>query len=454
MNPSRTRRRIAVIGAGLTGLTAAHRLTAQGHAVRLFEATHRIGGAIRTEINGGWLIEGGPNSLMLSEPIVEHLLRELGLEPELQETNPAARRRYLVRHGRPRAIPLSPFALLGSRLFSVGAKLRILAEMLQRPRTRRHDVTIAEFTRFHFGQEVVTHALNPFVAGIYAGNPGRLSARFAFPTLWEMEKMDGSLLRSQMKTAKANAGRPSPRIVSFRRGLQTLPDALAARLLPETLETRARVETLLPGPPWKVVWSNGQTTQTERFDSVIAALPGPALARLRFGSLGERPLASLDAIDHPPVSSLFLGYRRDQVAHPLDGFGLLVPEVEQRSMLGVLFSSTLFPDRVPDQHVALTLLVGGTQAPEMARFATDQLLSLVAPDLQSLLGVRGDPVFHHHTFWPQAIPQFNVGYDRHFETIEQVERQNHRLLIGGQVRDGISLASCIMAGERLARNVT
>lgn len=448
--PKSAPRRVAIIGGGITGLTAAHRLTLQGHAVRLFEAANRIGGAIRTETSGGWLVEGGPNSLLLNHPCAEHLISELDLESELQETNPDARKRYIVRRGKPIAVPLSPLELLGSRLFSVGAKLRILAEMRQRPITRRVDLTIEEFTRFHFGQEVVTYALNPFVAGVYAGDPRRLSARFAFPNIWEMEKMDGSLLRSQAKTAKANAGRPSARIVSFRRGLQTLPETLAARLPAGTLETQARVETLLPGPPWKVVWSNGLATRTEPFDYVLATVPGYALAKLRFGSLGERPLASLAAIEHPPVSSLFLGYRRDQVAHPLDGFGLLVPEIERRTILGVLFSSTLFPQRAPENHVALTVLIGGTRSPEIARLDADQLLGLITPDLQALLGVRGKPVFQHHTYWPQAIPQYNLGYDRYFEAIEEVERRNDRLFIGGQVRDGISLPSCIKAGERLA----
>ncbi len=390
---------------------------------------------------------------MLNEPIVDYLLNELGLDSQLLETNPKARKRFIVRGGKPIPVPLSPGALLGSRLFSIGAKARIIGELFQRPRTRNSDVTIEEFTRVHFGREAVKYGLNPFVAGIYAGNPARLSARFAFPNIWEMEKINGSLLRSQMKTAKANAGRPSARIVSFPEGLQALPKALAARLPPGTLETRARVETLLPGPPWNVVWRNPEVTRTESFDYVITALPGPALSLLRFGSLGERPLAGLDAVEHPPISSLFLGYRRDQVAHPLDGFGMLIPEIERRAMLGVLFSSSLFANRAPENHVSLTVLVGGTRSPEMARLATDQLLGLITPDLESLLGVRGEPVFQHHTFWPQAIPQYNVGYDRNFELIEEVERRNDRLLIGGQIRDGISLPSCIMAGERLARYV-
>jgi oxygen-dependent protoporphyrinogen oxidase len=186
---------------------------------------------------------------------------------------------------------------------------------------------------------------------------------------------------------------------------------------------------------------------------VVAALPAPALAQLRFGTLGERPLASLDVIEHPPVSSLFLGYRRAQVTHPLEGFGVLVPAKERRSILGILFSSSLFAGRAPTDHVALTVIIGGTRHPELARMRDDDLLSAIDPDLKSLLGVSGPPVFQRHTFWPRAIPQYNLGYESHLETMATAERAHPGLHIGGQARDGISVAACVAAGERLAAQV-
>jgi oxygen-dependent protoporphyrinogen oxidase len=443
---------IAILGAGITGLTAAHRLARLGHRVRVFEATERVGGAIRTEQVDGWLIEAGPNSLLAGEPALAALLAELGLASESVSANSAARNRYIVRGGRPLAVPLSPPALLGSPLFSLGAKLRIAREFFASRRVRTIDLSLEELVRAHFGQEVVDYGLNPFVAGVYAGNPKKLSGRYAFPKLWMQEQTHGSLLRGQIAAAKARraAGAAPPEPFSFRRGLQTLPDALAARLPAGTLTLRARVETLIPGRPWNLIWTDGTATQTEKYDTIIAALPAPALAQLRFGTLGERPLASLDTIEHPPVASLFLGYRREQVAHALDGFGLLVPEVEQRSILGVLFSSTLFPGRAPNGHVALTVLVGGTRQPQLARLPAEKLLPIVERELAELLGVRGAPVFQHHTSWPRAIPQYNLGYEVHLETMVAAERAHAGLFIGGQARDGISLPACIAAGENLA----
>jgi protoporphyrinogen/coproporphyrinogen III oxidase len=444
---------IAVLGAGITGLTAAHRLTRLGHRVRVFETSDRVGGAIRTERVDGWLIEGGPNSLLTGDPAVPTLCAELALAAELVPANPAAKNRYLVRGGRLVAAPLSPAGFLTTPLFSFGAKLKLLAEVRLRPRVRTTDLALGEFVRAHFGQEVVDYALDPFVSGVYAGDPRKLSTRYAFPKLWELEQKHGSILRGQIAQAKSRASRSDARpggIVSFRNGLQVLPDALAAALPAGTLTFRARIEALIPGSPWHVVWSNGGPAQTEKFDTVIAALPAPALAQLRFGTLAERPFASLDAIEHPPVSSLFLGFRREQVAHPLDGFGVLVPAIERRSVLGVLFSSSLFPGRAPDGHVALTVMIGGARQPELARLATGQLLAAVERDLRELLGVRGEPVFQRHTFWPRAIPQYNLGYEVPLEAMAAAERAHRGLLIGGQARDGISVPACIAAGERLA----
>ncbi|HYD82502.1 MAG TPA: protoporphyrinogen oxidase, partial [Opitutus sp.] len=317
---------------------------------------------------------------------------------------------------------------------------------------RTSDLNLADFVRSHFGSSFVNYALNPFVTGVYAGNPQKLSARHAFPKLWELEQTHGSLLRAQVALAKTRRARgaSAPSIFSFRDGLQTLTDTLAARLPAGAVTLNTTLDAIIPGEKWSVVWHDATATHTQAFDAIVVALPAHALAKLRIGALGERPLAALDAMEHPPVSSLFLGFRREQVAHPLDGFGALVPAVEKRSLLGALFSSTLFPQRAPDRHVALTVLIGGTRQPDLASLPLDRLLATVQPDLAALLGVSGDPVFAHHTFWPRAIPQYNLGHEQFLAAMASAEHQHPRLFIGGQARDGISLPACIAAGEKLA----
>lgn len=447
-----TPKSIAVLGAGITGLTAAYRLARLGHRVRVFEQSDRVGGAIKTEEKEGWLVESGPNSLLSGEPAVDRLIDELGIAAERIAADPAAKNRFLVRRGRPIAAPLSPASFFLSPLFSPGAKFRLLAELFTQRRVRTTDVSLADFVASHFGQEFVDYALNPFVSGVYAGNPEKLSARHSFPKLWEIEQTHGSLIRGQIAGAKARRarGEPRPGIYSFRHGLKTLPEALAARLPAGAITLHASFDAVLPGEKWNVVWHD-VATHTQSFDAVVVALPAPAVARLQVGTLGERPLAALALIEYPPVSSLFLGYRRARVAHPLDGFGVLVPAVEKRSVLGILFSSSLFPERAPRGHVALTVMVGGARQPELANLPTDKLLAAVRPDLADLLGIEGEPIFVRHAFWPRAIPQYNLGYEL-FETVTAaVERAYPGLFIGGQARDGIAVPACIAAGEKLAQ---
>ncbi|AOS45871.1 Protoporphyrinogen oxidase [Lacunisphaera limnophila] len=447
---------VAIVGAGITGLTAALRLHEQGHRVTVFERGPQPGGSIRSTSEEGWLYEAGPNSLQYG-PEVKQLVTTLGLEAELTPAAPQAKRRFLVRDGRFVAVPSSPPALIKSKLFGARTKFSLLGELFTRPRIRTADLSLAELVRSHFTQELVDYAVNPLIAGIYAGDPEKLSVRHAFPALWAAERSHGSLIRGMMAGAKARKATGQsgvPPIVSFRRGLQTLTDALAARLPAGSVLTGATVETLLPGQPHRLVWQQNGQSQSGEFDTVVLAAPATALSQLTVGSLGERPLATLENIPHPPVSSLFLGYRRDQIAHPLDGFGGLVPAVERRNVLGILFSSTLFPGRAPEGHVALTIFVGGMRQPDHARLAPEALLRLIDRDLQDLVGAKGAPVFMRHTHWPRAIPQYIPGFERWLDQMTALEARHPGLFIGGNARDGISVPDCIKSGTRLAERVS
>jgi oxygen-dependent protoporphyrinogen oxidase len=271
--------------------------------------------------------------------------------------------------------------------------------------------------------------------------------------LWQAERSHGSLIRGMIAAAKARkaAGESAVGpIVSFRRGLQTLPDTLATRLPAGSLRLGATVQTLLPGKPHRLIWQQDGQTASGEFDAVLLAVPAGALAQLTRGNLGERPLASLDNIPQPPVASLFLGYKREQVTHPLDGFGGLVPAVERREVLGILFSSTLFPGRAPEGHVGLTLFAGGSRQPEVARLPTQQLLARIERDLRDLVGATGAPVYVNHHAWPRAIPQYVLGYERWQEQITGLENTHAGLFIGGNARDGISVPDCVKSGTRLA----
>ena len=459
-DPAQTRR-IAVVGGGPTGLAAAYRITRLGHQVRLFESSDRLGGAIQSVRENGWLVEAGPNSLLENSLEIAGLWRELGLENDRLVADVRAKKRYIVRDGVIAALPSSPWSLLTTECWSQRSTRRLIADLWRRPIARPRDVDIASLVKEHFGKEIVDFALNPFVSGVYAGDPHHLSAQHAFPRLWAAEKSRGSLVRGMMLQAKMRRrqGHPKSAMITFRDGLQQITDALAGRLPSGAIELSTQVRQLRrDNARWSFEWQRGDSElKPEFFDAVILAIPALALAQLRIersasgtahksGESPTRPLEGLAQIRYSAVASLFLGFPRESVSHPLDGFGLLAPAVEKRAILGVIFSSTLFPNRVPAGMVGLTVMIGGATRPELVGAETERILDAVMPDLRELLGVTGDPVFKKLHRWLRAIPQYELGYDRFFAEIAACEEQHAGLFIAGNIRNGIALPACLEAG--------
>ena len=347
MPPSAASLPVAVIGGGLTGLTAAWHLRRAGVPVVVFEAAATPGGVIASTRDGDWLWETGPNTLLEGTADITAFVDAAGLGARRQYAADAAKNRYVVRDGRLVAMPTSPLGFVGTKLFSWRAKLGLIGE-IWRPRAPADaEESVADFVERRLGREFLDYAINPFVGGVYAGDPRRLSVRHGFPKLHALEQEHGSLLRGAFKRRNTSGG-PKGRIFSFPEGLAELPRALAASL-GDAVRYSAGVQTVRPSAGhWDVVSAAAGGPRTESFASVLCALPADALAALRFENVPSASrLTELREIEQPPVVSIFTGYRREDVAHPLDGFGLLMPEVERRRILGSLFSSTLFPGRAP-----------------------------------------------------------------------------------------------------------
>jgi oxygen-dependent protoporphyrinogen oxidase len=444
---------VAVLGAGITGLTAAWRLRRAGIPVAVFEASGRCGGAIETVREGGWLLESGPNSLLEGTAEASDLIEAVGLGSRRLYAGEAAKHRYVLKRGRMEPMPASPAQFLGTRLFSWRAKLGLACEVF-RPRGRLSgDETLAEFTVRRLGREFLDYAVDPFVGGVYAGDPARLSVRHAFPKLFALERDHRSLILGGIKLRNSSGG-PRGRILSFPEGLEELPRALADQL-GGAIRLGTRVLALERGESgWSVAFERAGDTHLEAFSAVICALPADQLARLRLGGFATPGAFSpLSEIEHPPVASVFTGFRRGDVAHALDGFGVLVPRAEGRNILGTLFSSSLFPGRAPAGHVALTTFVGGTRQSALARLDDGALIKLVQAELAALLGAREAPVLVRVRRHARAIPQYAVGFDRYKAIFAAAEASAPGLYIGGNCRDGISVSACVASGCRLAQAV-
>ena len=438
---------VIILGSGLTGLSAAVALKRRGIAVTVLESAPRAGGAVQTEQSDGFLVERGPNSMMVNEPEVISFLQEAGLDSEI--IHPEAKKRFLVRGGAPVALPSSPVGAVTTPLFSLGGKMRVLAEPFI-ARGNADDESLADLVRRRLGGEILTYAIEPFVAGIYAGDPEKLSARHAFPKLWNLEREHGSFVRGTLRMRRTG---PRPKMMSFRDGMGALPARLAA-MLGEDLRCQARVESIdETAAGWSVAWNeNGQSKRGEAA-TLVCAIPAFAVPQLPWSAAVRGSLGFLDRIEYPPVSIVALGFRRADVGHPLDGFGMLVPAAEKRQILGTIFSSSLFPGRAPEGQVLLTNFVGGARQPGLAALPDDELVRLVCEDLRALLGVKGEPVFRRIIRWPRAIPQYNRGYGELLSALEKLEAAHPGLHFVGNYRGGIAAGQCIRNGLRLAEEM-
>jgi len=433
--------RIAIIGGGLTGLTLAHYLQKAGVAYDLFEASPRPGGNLLSPLAPeGYQLEAGPNSLLLSAEL-EELLTELGLAAAIQEAAPVSQHRYVLRGGQYRALPGSPPALLQSTFFSFRTKLRLLAELARRPAAAVPGETVAAFFERHFGPEVVQYAVNPFVAGIYAGDPAELLLSLTFPQLAALETQYGSLLRGLAKGPKTSRRRT----ITLRGGVQALTEALAAQLSSYHPGHAVSAISHPAGGTYQLA-INGQPTPSP-YTHLALAVPtyvAAELLRPHFAAAAE----ALAAVRYPPMTLVYSAYDRAAVAHPLVGFGALNPKIEQTYSAGSIWTSSLFPDRVPAGQVLFTSFVGGAQFAEQAQQPEAAQLAAVHQELSQLYGIGGAPRWQGRYYWPRSIPQFDAHLAAARAAVAPLAAQGVVAVANWQA--GVSVPDCVKHARRLA----
>ena len=449
--------KVIVIGGGISGLTTAYWLDKNGLDVKLFEKDSRVGGTMRSEIIDGFLIEHGPSSALDTTPLIDKLLDELGIEDQKLMAGDEAKKRYILKKGKLHALPMGPVSFLTSKLFSIPAKMRLMKEPFIRSRSNRNE-TIAEFTERRLGREFLDYVINPFVAGVFAGDPENINVKTAFPKLYELEQEYGGLIKGALKSARKRkkskeVSKQSAKTFSFINGIQTLPDTIYANLSSKIC-LNSEVQNIVRTAEGKFIVSYGIGKEgfSQTADAVVISTPShPASA---FIALFDKQLAdSLKGIYYPPVNVVFTGFKKSKINFKLDGFGYLVPEKENRTILGSLWNSCIFPNRAPADSYALTNYIGGARRPDLTRINDDESIEMTVKELDSVIGLKGRPEIVKITRWEKAIPQYNDHYADIADNIELFMSRNRGLFICSNYFRGISVGDCIKNADATVASV-
>ncbi|HET9478747.1 MAG TPA: protoporphyrinogen oxidase, partial [Pyrinomonadaceae bacterium] len=449
--------RIVIIGGGISGLAAAHRVLELKPAaqVTILEAANRLGGTIQTESRDGVLIERGPDSFISEKPQAVALAKRLGIESRLIETNEKYRRSFIVRNGRLRPVPegfqlLAPsriWPFITSDIFSLTGKARMAADLIL-PRKRVNgatDESLASFVRRRLGVEALDRMAQPMVGGIYTADPESLSLRATLPRFLEMERKHRSLILAMLRQGRAQksgtSGARYSLFLSFDRGVQVLVDAVTRINADFRVKTRAQTLTFDQG--WTITTDTGEVFKA---DAVCLAVPAYIAASLLTGELADK----LRRIEYASTATINFGYRRAAIAHPLNGFGFVVPFIEKRSLIACTFSSVKFSGRAPEGHVLLRAFAGGALQPEIFALDESELAARVEADLRELLGINEAPLFVEVAKWERSMPQYEVGHLDRVASIEARLRAWPGLALAGGAYRGVGIPDCIRSGETAA----
>lgn len=457
---------VVVAGAGISGLSCAYYLKKFGLSVLVLEAEPQVGGKIRTIVKDDFLCELGPNSLQAKDRALWELIVEIGLSDRVLLSNENAQRRFIVRGGKLRPITNSLSGFMASGILSWPAKLRLLGEPFI-ARGADQDESLYAFVRRRLGAEAADYLLEPFVRGIYAGDAHRLLVQAAFPKLFEMEQIGGSIFKGALKLKKTrkqedgNAAYTPPRtrpksglqLYSFVGGMQTLPLALAAQLEAELLlQSKLQSFEARRSGGFNVLLEQHGERRSLGCIALVSTLPAHCCAEMvRPLSLGAAQ--SLLAIDYPPLAVVLSAFPRSSVSHPLNGFGFLVPAIERRQILGSLWTSSFLPGRAPQGTALFTTMLGGAANRDLVSLSDLEISELVHRDLCDLVGLKGEPIFVQIQRWAKTIPQYDSAQRQALQQVSELERQLPGLYLAGNFRGGISVGACVEQGRALAHEV-
>jgi len=446
---------VVVIGGGISGLACAFRLQQLGSPVTLLEATDSAGGLIGTSTQDGFLFETGPQSFQGTDAMLD-LVRELGIEADLCTADPRAPR-YILRHGKLQKVPMTPQAIVSSSLLGVGSRWKVVSEALRKTKPPSEEESVADFVRRKFGHEILEYLVAPFVSGVYAGDPERLSLRAAFPSLEEWEREYGSVLRGAMKSRppKGTTNGPPP-LCSFHKGMATLPRALATHLGKNVRGgVHADAVTRLEAdgrPRYEIQVTQGGRQETISARAVVLALPAYAASRL-VAKISSPLATTLSGIAYAAVAVVGSGYYANQVSAKLEGFGVLIPRSEKYRTLGTVWNSSLFPERAHDGQFVVTSFAGGVTDPEIMDRTEKEIAAIVQQENGRILEVTGSPIASAVWKHSKALPQYNLGHGHVVGAIREAEQEIPGLFFSSNYLQGPSIPKCVEQASQTAHAV-
>ena len=460
---------ILVIGGGISGLACAWRLRKLGLPVLLLERSPRFGGLISTVEKNGFRFDVGPQSFLAGESLLA-LIQELSLAGELCKADSKAPR-YILHSGRLVRAPLGPASLLRTPLLGWKTKLRLLSEPFRHSHPPADDESIAAFVRRKFGTDILENLVAPFVSGVYAGDPEKLSLASAFPSLRQFEERHGSVIRGAMKSRREASATSAP-LYNFRQGIVTLTEALgsqlgdSARRGVEVLDIQPRSAgastdiSAKMSDGFKIACREDGTVHSLNAAAVILATPTSQAAQL-LTKTDPRFAEALAQIEYVGVAQVSAGYRLSQISppgvpKPLAGFGFLVPRSERLRLLGTVWNSLLFPERAPDgpeKLAVFTSFLGGATDPDICRLSEDEIACTARTELATAMAISDSPIVERVARWERALPQYNLGHARIVATLGELCRKRPGIFLAGNYLAGPSLPVCVEQANRTAEEV-
>jgi len=471
--------RVAVIGGGISGLAAAHRLLSRCESVdvTLFEASQRLGGIIRTEEADGFLMELGPDSFITNKPGGIQLCEEIGFTGQLIPTDSRYRRSLVLSRGKPAPVPdgfmlmvpEKPWSLLTSPVLSLAGRLRLLSEYFIPPRESTEDESLSQFVTRRFGREALDRLVQPLVGGIYTSDPQKLSLKATLPRFPEMEATHGSVIRATLAQMKARKNNPTHRLENEQSsgaryslfttaagGLSDLVTALEICLKKHQrfhFQPGTPVSSVIPAANGGKGWCLTTDRGVQDFDAVILTLPAYLTAKLLSHPDCATLQSQLNTIEYASSAIVVSGHQLSDFSNPMDAFGLVVPAVEKRNILAVSFSSRKFVNRAPDGHLVLRTFVGGAMQPELMQLDDDEILNLVNDELRQIFGMRREPLFAEVVRYNKAMPQYHVGHLDRVAAIEDSLSRWPGLELAGSAYRGVGIPDSIASGREAADQI-